>query len=203
MRTYGTLLLEVGARSWYPRLAALALIERRSSLARRIEIMTIRPRLRMAQALGAVVLAAAFVLLACETPVPSQLGDEATELALLDGTYLETAVDTQPQRISSPRLEYPRLLKEAGIEGDVLMQAIVGTDGRVEPGSVEILESSHEAFDLPSKQLLEGSRFRPGIVDGKAVRTVIQLPIQFTIIDKPIDDTPDPPEGGVGSPVAR
>jgi len=78
MRTYGTLLLEVGSRAWYPRLATLTLIERRSSLARRIEIMTSRPRLRIAQACVAVVLAGSFALLACETPVPSQLSATKT-----------------------------------------------------------------------------------------------------------------------------
>jgi len=198
MRTYGTLLLEVGSRAWYPRLATLALIERRSSLARRIEIMTLRPRLRIAQACGAVVLAGAFALLACETPVPSQLGDEEAALGQVAGAYLETEVDSQPQRISSPPLEYPRLLQQAGIEGSVLLSAIVGVDGKIEAGSVEILESTNEAFELPSKSLLERSVFRPGKVDGEPVRTRINLPIQFTLMSKSHDEVPEPPEGGVG-----
>jgi TonB family protein len=185
IRTYGTLLLEVGARAWYPRLATLALIERRSSLARRIEIMTSRPRLRIAQACGAVVLAGAFALLACETPVPSLVGSEDAQLQRVASTYLETEVDSRPERISSPPLEYPRELLQAGIEGRVLLQAIVGVDGNIEPGSVEILESTNEGFDLPSMRLLERSRFRPGMVDGDSVRTVIQLPIQFTLLSGP------------------
>jgi beta-lactamase regulating signal transducer with metallopeptidase domain len=196
LRTYGTLLLEVGSRAWYPRFATLALIERKSSLARRIEIMTLKPRLKLAQAGVAVVLAGTFALLACETPVPSQMSD--AEADVLAGVYADTEVDSPPERISSPPLEYPRLLQQAGIEGHVLLQGIVGVDGRVEPGSVEILESTHQAFELPSKSLLEGTLFRPAKVDGEAVRTLIQLPIQFTLIGGPDDKTPEPPEGGVG-----
>jgi hypothetical protein len=201
IRTYGTLLLEVGARAWYPRLATLALMERRSSLARRIEIMTLRPRLRIAQAGGAVLLVGLFALLACETPVPSQLSDEDAALGLVAGAYAETEVDVKPRRVSSPPLEYPRLLQQAGIEGRVLLEGIVGVDGRIEPGSVTILESSHEAFDLPSKSLLEGSVFRPATVNGEAVRTLIQLPIQFTLVGGPEEEVPIPPDEGVG--VAR
>jgi len=197
IRTYGALLLEVGSRAWYPRLATLALIERRSCLARRIAIMTARPRLRIAQACFAVVLAGAFSLLACETPVPSQSSEEA-DLMLADGVYSERTVDEPPERVSSPPLEYPRLLVQAGIEGRVLVTAVVGTDGRVEPGSVEVVESTNRAFDLPSKRLVERSVFRPGKVRGEPVRTLIQLPIQFTLIGKPDEEIPEPPKDGVG-----
>ncbi|UCG86310.1 MAG: M56 family metallopeptidase [Gemmatimonadota bacterium] len=191
IRTYGSLLLEVGSRAWYPRMATLALIERRSSLARRIAIMTARPRLRIAQACVAVAAAGAFALLACEAPVPSQSSDEAQLIFVaVEPAYNEASVDEPPERISSPRLEYPRLLQQAGIEGHVLLQGIVGLDGMIEPGSVEILESTHEAFELPSKSLLERTVFRPGKVDGKPVRVLIQLPIQFTLIGGPDEETP-------------
>ena len=119
-------------------------------------------------------------------------------MKLTEDAYLESEVDEPPERISSPPLEYPRMLQQAGIEGYVLLVAIIGHDGRVEPASVEILESTHEAFDLPSKRLLQRSLFRPAKVDGEAVRAVIQLPIQFSLISKPDEKTPDPPKDGVG-----
>jgi beta-lactamase regulating signal transducer with metallopeptidase domain len=204
VRTYGTLLLEVGGRAWYPRMATLALIERRSSLARRITIMTARPRLRVAQACVALAVVGAFALLACETPVPSQASDDAQLMVVLvEPAYDEASVDEPPERISSPPVEYPKLLMDAGIEGHVLLQAIVGVDGKVEPGSVEILESTHRAFDLPSKSLLERTVFRPGKVNGEPVRVMIQLPIQFTLIGMPGGEMPEPPEDGVGLVGAR
>jgi len=160
--------------------------------------MTSQPRLRIAQACVVVVLAGSFALLACETPVPSQLSEQDADLMLAEGVYGDTVVDQPPQRISSPPLEYPRLLQEAGIEGSVLLSAIVGVDGKIEVGSVEILESTNEAFELPSKSLLERSLFRPGKVDGEPVRTRINLPIQFVLRSKSHDEIPEPPEGGVG-----
>ncbi len=69
VRVYGTLLIEMGRRAT-GRLPALAFSHRRSSLARRIELMTWRPRLRMGRALVAASFAVALVFMACETPAP-------------------------------------------------------------------------------------------------------------------------------------
>ena len=79
---YSSLLLEVGGRSARHHLPALAFIKKTSTLARRIHLMTWKPRMRAGRAAGAVGLMAVFGFLACETPTPPQL-DETVEIAEL------------------------------------------------------------------------------------------------------------------------
>jgi TonB-dependent SusC/RagA subfamily outer membrane receptor len=65
---YSSLLLEVGGRSARHHLPALAFIRRTSSLARRIHLMTWKPRMRLTRVIGTGALAVTFAVLACETP---------------------------------------------------------------------------------------------------------------------------------------
>jgi hypothetical protein len=97
--------------------------------------------------------------------------DEAVDLAQV---FNEAVVDEPPERISSPPLEYPRMMQQAGVEGLVVLQGVVDTTGRVEANSIEVVSSTNRAFEGPAS--------RPGRVRGQAVRVLIQLPIQFNLI---------------------
>ena len=96
--------------------------------------------------------------------------------------FTEAVVDEPPERISCPPPEYPRMMQQAGVEGVVVMQGVVDTTGRIERESVEVIQSSQRAFDGPALQLLRRCIFRPGRVRGQAVRVLIQLPVQFSLI---------------------
>jgi len=96
--------------------------------------------------------------------------------------FTEAVVDEAPERISSPPLEYPRMMQQAGVEGSVVLQGVVDTTGRMERNSIVVISSTNRAFESPAKQLLQRSLFRPGRVRGQPVRVLIQLPIQFTLI---------------------
>src|SRR5581483_8591233 len=52
----------------------------------------------------------------------------------------EVFVEAKPSVLSGPTLQYPELLRQAGIQGRVIVQAIVDTLGRAEPNSVKILQ---------------------------------------------------------------
>ncbi len=95
--------------------------------------------------------------------------------------FAEAVVDEVPERISSPPLEYPRMMRQAGIEGNVVLQAVVDTTGRVEPGSVRVVSSTHKSFESSARSLLEKSLFRPGRVRGTPVRVLIQIPVTFNL----------------------
>ncbi len=96
--------------------------------------------------------------------------------------FTEAVVDEPPERISCPPPEYPRMMQQAGVEGVVVMQGVVDTSGRIERQSVEVIQSTQRAFDGPALQLLRRCIFRPGRVRGQAVRVLIQLPVQFSLI---------------------
>jgi TonB family protein len=74
------------------------------------------------------------------------------------------------------------MMQQAGVEGMVVLQGVVDTSGRIERESVEVISSTQRAFDGPAMQLLRRCIFRPGRVRGSAVRVLVQLPVQFTLI---------------------
>jgi protein TonB len=106
-------------------------------------------------------------------------GGLANGAAPLDGqVYTAAFVEEVPKLLSSPPA-YPELLQRAGIEGRVLLQVIVDTAGRVEPNSVRILKSPSPRFDLPTKRWALVARFRPARLQGRAVRVLVNLPVDF------------------------
>lgn len=184
-KTYAQLLLRVGERVGRTSLLSPALIERRSLLRGRIDAMierTVKFRLLRALSYGA---AAVFVgVVACETPAPPGM-DEPTGPAEAvvgpDRVYAEQVVDAAPERLSCPPPEYPSILREAGIEGQVVIQFVVERDGTVEQPTVQTLSSSHRGFEEPARAMIEGCRFRAGAVRGEPVRTLVQMPVIFTL----------------------
>ena len=79
----------------------------------------------------------------------------------------------------SPR--YPDMLRQAGIEGEVLAQFVVDTTGKAEPGSLKILKSSHDMFVQSVKNALPQMKFIPAEVGGKKVKQLVQQPFTFSI----------------------
>ena len=95
--------------------------------------------------------------------------------------FIEALVDEKPALISSPSLDYPDLLRQAGIEGTVVLEFIVDTTGHAERNSVRALASTNKAFEVGAINMIIGSLFRPGRVRGQAVRVLVQQPIAFVI----------------------
>ena len=79
----------------------------------------------------------------------------------------------------SPR--YPDMLRQAGVEGEVLAQFVVDTTGRAEPGSLKILKSSHDMFVQSVKNALPQMKFIPAEVGGRKVKQLVQQPFTFSI----------------------
>jgi periplasmic protein TonB len=80
---------------------------------------------------------------------------------------------------SQPR--YPDILRQAGVEGEVLAQFVVDTTGRAEAGSFKVLKSSHDLFAQSVRSALPSMRFIPAEVGGRKVKQLVQQPFAFTI----------------------
>ena len=95
--------------------------------------------------------------------------------------FNEAVVDEKPSLVSPPQLDYPDLLRQAGIEGTVLIEVIIDTTGHAEPASLRVAQSSNRAFELSAREAVLKSLYRPGRVRGQAVRVLVQVPINFNI----------------------
>src|SRR3989454_8553006 len=95
--------------------------------------------------------------------------------------YMESIVEEKPSVLSGPQLVYPDLLKQAGIQGRVLVQAVIDTSGRAEVSTVKIIQSPNPGFDQAARNYVLKALFRPARVHGRAVRGLINVPIDFKI----------------------
>jgi protein TonB len=85
----------------------------------------------------------------------------------------------QVSRLVSPR--YPDALKSVGVEGVVAMRFIVGTDGKVEPGSIQVIDSPHALFASAVRQALLNTRYRPAEAGGRSVRQLVEQTFSFKL----------------------
>ncbi|MGI9140159.1 MAG: energy transducer TonB [Gemmatimonadaceae bacterium] len=81
----------------------------------------------------------------------------------------------------NPAPEYPGSMRESGVTGRVMVQFVVGANGRVEAGSIKILESTNSAFAAAVREVLPRHRFSPAKIGGTAVRQIVQQPFVFRL----------------------
>lgn len=99
----------------------------------------------------------------------------------LAGAYFEFQVDEPASMQGGANLRYAIELRNAGIEGTVLAQFVLGTDGRIEPSTFKVLTSDHEGFVESVREALPRMRYTVARKDGRAVRQLVQQPFVFSI----------------------
>lgn len=90
-------------------------------------------------------------------------------------------VEELPVLLGFPAPRYPELLRQAGVEGHVTVGLVLDTLGRAEPASVRVLSSTHRLFEPAAVQVVLGSTYSPGRLNGRAVRVRIQVPVAFEL----------------------
>jgi protein TonB len=81
----------------------------------------------------------------------------------------------------NPIPRYPDMLRSANVEGEVLVQFVVDTTGRVEMGTFKVLKSSHDLFTNSVRQALGGMRFYAAEIGGRKVKQLVQQPFNFNL----------------------
>jgi periplasmic protein TonB len=81
----------------------------------------------------------------------------------------------------NPAPRYPEMLKSSNIEGEVLAQFVVDTQGKAEMNTFKVLKSTHELFTQAVKNVLPSYKFLPAETGGRKVKQLVQLPFQFAI----------------------
>ena len=184
VRGYAELLLEVGARSRRVPLPVLGFGARRSVLERRIRRMTEGARRRGWRAIVATALAVVMIGGACQLRAPRSASTQTpdaqpTEYFSEGGYYTRAPVLLNPEE--AQRLlerSYPPRLAEAGIEGDVVVNAMVDLDGTVR-FAIVTSSSGREELDRAAQHVAQRLRFRPAEADGRPVRLTVWIPFEF------------------------
>lgn len=97
-------------------------------------------------------------------------------------TYFEFQVEKQVAPApGNPAPRYPDMLRSANVEGEVLVQFVVDTTGRVEMPTFKVLKTSHDLFTNAVRQALTTMRFYPAEIGGRKVKQLVQQPFNFTL----------------------
>lgn len=95
--------------------------------------------------------------------------------------YTADQVDTPAQvDASNPvRPAYPDSLYAARVSGSVEVEFVIDTEGKVEAETFGVVTSTHPLFAEAVRRALAAAEFRPAVLQGRRVRQVVLLPVQF------------------------
>jgi periplasmic protein TonB len=114
-------------------------------------------------------------------PEPDGGAPNVADGSPLPERFVEKVVVALPG--TAPR--YPDMLRQAGVEGDVRAQFVVDTLGRVEPGSLRVLEATHDQFAAAVRTALSSrARFKPAEAGGHKVRQLVEQTFTFRLDGK-------------------
>ena len=111
-------------------------------------------------------------------PVDRELPDEAGAI------YQATLADSRfnpAVLVSEPTPRYPRHLEQLGVPGRVVVEFVIDTVGRVEPASIRVLESTHEAFEEAARKTVAAAVFRPARLRSQPVRQLTRQAVRFIV----------------------
>jgi protein TonB len=87
-------------------------------------------------------------------------------------------VEELPEAITRPSPEYPDLARSAGVDGTVMVQALVGKDGRVKDTKVV---KSIPMLDEAAVKAVRQWVFKPALSNNKPVAVWVAVPVKFTL----------------------
>jgi protein TonB len=79
-------------------------------------------------------------------------------------------------------IQYPEVAKRSGLEGKVVVQALIGKDGHVE--KVEVLKSDYDIFKDAAVAAVKTAKFTPARQNGTPLRIWITRTVTFRLTSK-------------------
>jgi len=111
-------------------------------------------------------------------PAPPILAKPQTLTATLPA--LTGSTSTRPTIISSFRPVYPRVARESGWEGTVIVRTLIDTDGI--PNQVKILKScGHSTLDQAAEKAVKSWTFQPAKDGNIPITKWVDIPIKFDL----------------------
>ena len=117
------------------------------------------------------------------SPAPFGGGEPSSFSGATGSAVDERLVDRAPRLIGraiEPR--YPAALRTAGVQERIVVQFVVDTLGHAELGTLQVLDGGHPLFVESIRAALASYRFSVGEAGGRAVRTRVQIPFDFTLV---------------------
>ena len=93
-----------------------------------------------------------------------------------------TRVDDLPiPLVSNPPPAYPAMLERARVGGRVVVEFVIDSAGRIDLGSLRVVQSTNRQFTQAVRRVLPSLRFLPAQLERRAVRVAVRQPFEFRI----------------------
>ncbi|MCH7691352.1 MAG: energy transducer TonB [candidate division Zixibacteria bacterium] len=92
-------------------------------------------------------------------------------------------VEIQPELIHKEKPAYPRLARQAQLEGTVHLRVLVKKDGSVGDAIIQ-KTSGITSLDDAALRAVYGCKFKPAIQNGRPVKVWVSFPYEFILYDK-------------------
>lgn len=92
-------------------------------------------------------------------------------------------VEVKPKPEYLPQPDYPELARQAGIEGNAVVEALVDVDGKIIDAKI-LKSSGNEALDQAAVRAAQNARFTPAKQRDMFVRVWVSIPFRFTLTGK-------------------
>jgi protein TonB len=84
-----------------------------------------------------------------------------------------------PELMRKVEPDYPEAARKARIEGVVILEAVITAQGGVE--DVRVVHSAGLLLDSAAAEAVRRWRYRPGTLNGRAVRTLLTVNVSFRV----------------------
>lgn len=97
--------------------------------------------------------------------------------------------DTAPEPVGGwselyKQLQYPAVAVRAGVEGRVLVSALINTKGIVEETKILKESGSGVGFEKAAEQAIQSLRFKPAMQRDRPVKVWVTVPVSFSLITR-------------------
>lgn len=125
-----------------------------------------------------------WTILAAKENSPASEPSDDTSAAISLGkfeipTFEFVKLDQTPVIKTRVPPQYPTVMRKAKIQGEVLVDFVVTSDGNVVKAFAA--KSSHREFEAPAIAAVSKWKFKAGTKSGRAVNTHMQVPIAFSL----------------------
>jgi len=89
---------------------------------------------------------------------------------------------TPPVPVYKPEPEYSEEARKAKYQGEVTLSVIIDKDGKIAPGSIQVVHSLGLGLDEQAIKAVSQWRFKPGTKDGKPVAVQAAISVNFRLL---------------------
>ncbi|HWF44546.1 MAG TPA: energy transducer TonB, partial [Candidatus Kapabacteria bacterium] len=93
--------------------------------------------------------------------------------------FFDVSDEPEPVTPIEKLIQYPEVARRSGLEGKVIVQALIAKDGHVE--KVDILKSDYDVFKQAAQDAMMKAKFTPARQNGTPLRIWITRTITFKL----------------------